>query len=1300
MSQIYLFADVDASQNSNQAYGPVDSQNFRVQSKHEVTGTKPAVAVVGGHVLAVQDPNDSSKINLILKPNHNELSEIFGYKIAFMVYKGIKKESLVKDGTQDENGQYELKDKGENDLIDHLRDTNDDNNNANGTSYDPGSNMLGLHLTDDNSMDEEAIDWLFRYDDDFGPVEVNAGDTLGNFAHEDNEEPDCAFEIYLHRFIEDHIVKESRNFDNEVTADSNDPPAKKEQILNYLDPAAFYGEYCKDECTVVVKDENDNEDEYEGKDAIFNNILSRFENKDALYLDIRNDNFYSYNFYEQFDIEGENIKYEFDGYNEEKTLYGSMHDQGSPDDWPIQVIRTQDITGLENHADPEIDLKIRFVHYPESKANVLIRNKRAKIEKDEIKWFNSSEWWRRQYLRIIDDKEIEGEWTEPFTMEIDLYNNGTGASSLIAGYYRIMYNRKEINPNHDQNDNPFPKKGILDNLFPIVEKPKLKPEEDTRVFMTGFERFVFFEPEDTENIPFRFYGVFKFGYVFEQNNAGGNRVILLAFADEVYFHPDDDNPGNLSKMETHKASGLSDGIQLENYFKMSTPTGVNPSVFFQKVEEGSDNIKVLRFEPGPIAPDSLPDFNLQSNYLAVYLTENEYEKLKNEDASEQDLDPKKHLRFLKLEGYENNEMQKEKQYFHENESPKPRFTHYYRSPLGIKGFDSNENYLEKEDGNEMDFSSLQGHDVDSELRTFNKLVYSTPTAANNEPGAKELENVSDHYFILPDEVFDENAPEYDEVEKLKLAIRDLYGLIPNHVSAVWSKYIHEGFKLGISLIEVKEDKVSSNEFPHPLFESEYNYDNLDKNFLETYPYSHFFEFISSWTENRIKNRFINIAGYHRLTGSIQIKEDTGEDPFEVTGLYMRSPFEIFHSRPNDFQNLDDRFKLIDLFIATALSKSNEVIENELDDIANNNDSLLNLDESDFHKFFNMVFEQENGEYRKPSEIRKEFQPKFNVKRDGNFREHLEHIREKGDLTINPEVLIDNIARLKERLDIILNNGSSSVEDWQDVVDPFVFYGSDPHNPITNTEYPVGGTNYEEFDSQHFDGFDNLSYQQYLLYIKQAVENYSHGSIKLKDLIKHNRHRDGRLFNLKSGFDEQAHPSYSKPFYVHSLIALNINNINTQRPPSWEVPIPDKAKRIYWADVLAHELGHAIAYLIYPERAYAYERNIRPAHKEEDDKSVTFPNYPYYYPGGHYRGSFTGFYACTLDAKVMHQQNQRYKDYLESEGLLGSGGRVELLNNKHKYDGGEDNVSEEINYDDSHDQGYCHNNLDPDFLKDS
>ncbi len=357
MADFFFFTDVESliSQDVADRFGPVSDLEYRADTKFNVSSNSKAYAVCDAFVLVQNDT--SSGINIILKPIVQPDFNIG--QISYFIYRGIDPASLI-------NG-INIATRTNNDLTEKVWHNQEvtDTNSETGPNV-PSVAMIGLSYSstgiDDLLVpDTDTIESVFFKADDYQLPMINAGDHIGNFIGGSIK---CGFEIIVERVGIEPTMKIARAQEHVIiitdllgTTDYEKflHFHKKEEILNYIDPAAFFGIFSHSQVGLKLKST---------ASATFTitDLILKFQNKNRIYLDIRNEYDYSYNYYYQygsslglsFDPEDTSLTIPvFDFYVENASLttsYGS---------WPIFIIENQIAIELyENESHGSMFLKM------------------------------------------------------------------------------------------------------------------------------------------------------------------------------------------------------------------------------------------------------------------------------------------------------------------------------------------------------------------------------------------------------------------------------------------------------------------------------------------------------------------------------------------------------------------------------------------------------------------------------------------------------------------------------------------------------------------------------------------------------------------------------------------------------------------------------------------------------------------------------------------------------------------------------------------------------------------------------
>lgn len=329
MSKFYFFTDLDllTTQSAAEAFGPAGSSGgndlFQVTSLHASSADANAYAVCDGIVFIQQNSADATLVNLILKPM---AQPPFAFpKIKFIIYRGIRKDSLI-NGT-------DIAASSNNDLTQSLWDSQTARNTSAGTSDNPPQEALGIDITGTGSVEDQFYRTGVTYQ---FPV-VRAGWSIGTFTS-----AGFGLDIMVESIGFDPTLDLVRNDTNviQVTSLSASPTQPetfehwhdKEAILNYIDPCAFYGSFYNSKFK-AKSSTSGNSGDTKKSDSIYDDVLVKFNNKNRVYLDIRNEYNFSFNYFKNY---GTDIQIAFDDTSSLTTQ--NYYTSG----WPLLAVDNSD----------------------------------------------------------------------------------------------------------------------------------------------------------------------------------------------------------------------------------------------------------------------------------------------------------------------------------------------------------------------------------------------------------------------------------------------------------------------------------------------------------------------------------------------------------------------------------------------------------------------------------------------------------------------------------------------------------------------------------------------------------------------------------------------------------------------------------------------------------------------------------------------------------------------------------------------------------------------------------------------
>jgi hypothetical protein len=358
---MHFFTEIDTLKNQNTsgnglAYGPSGSSGskdlFRVTSTHKTDGDAKAIAVCKGIILVQEQTGNSNLVNIVLKPFEQPPFEF--PKIKYFIYRGINKSSLV-SGSLVAGSQNALSSTNSN-LTQSIWI---DYKAFNGSTAEPPIALLGLGMNTANSpyKDSDSIDGIFNQINATHQLPVvQAGWHIGDFGADH-----VGFEIMFESLGFVPILEIARKSENaiEVTTLASSPTQAdffehwhdKEDILNYIDPCAFFGSFYNHD--LKVKNSNGSESLKKGE-TIYNDILINFINKNKCYIDIRNEFNFSLNYFKNYGTSATNNTTNIKlakGANASTTI--NYYTNG----WPILIL---DNSGFSNTSKSYQELTIQL----------------------------------------------------------------------------------------------------------------------------------------------------------------------------------------------------------------------------------------------------------------------------------------------------------------------------------------------------------------------------------------------------------------------------------------------------------------------------------------------------------------------------------------------------------------------------------------------------------------------------------------------------------------------------------------------------------------------------------------------------------------------------------------------------------------------------------------------------------------------------------------------------------------------------------------------------------------------------
>lgn len=414
---------------SEQRYGPdatTPETKFNLTTQFQLTNEAKAFACQDG-MMIVQKNNSysSSLVNVIIKPSNP--IRINGITVRYYIYRGIKLSGFL-SGSE---GNYSITPKNASTNTEFIasfwsyREKLEAKTSIPApTPYNIGYGDNNLPLSDPNNLNElRPVRDLFNGKAPAKAFHVKEGMWIGDFTTSTK----IAFEIQLESELRlTSTLNTCRTSSIHFETDNLTGLAlkrRKELIGTYIDPVAFFGMHCDIgvytttytgtvKNTPVLRKISTNTNFY-------SHIVSKFSNRNRVYLDIRSERGLSYNFYDTYKVSSSNpanIRL-----NSATVANATEYVTNG---WPILYFDT-----IINHNTNNNQLSFRL-HTGENTNPVLYL--------EDKKYSNVSSQSQKNFYKNSDIKETNpSNWTKNITL---YYPNARNAShSNIATLLKLFY---------------------------------------------------------------------------------------------------------------------------------------------------------------------------------------------------------------------------------------------------------------------------------------------------------------------------------------------------------------------------------------------------------------------------------------------------------------------------------------------------------------------------------------------------------------------------------------------------------------------------------------------------------------------------------------------------------------------------------------------------------------------------------------------------------------------------------------------------------------------------------------------
>lgn len=584
--QSYTFTDFTDinTQPANLAFGPLtgsETTKFRVTSSFTASSDVNAYAMVNGFVM-IQPGATADKVNLILRPFTQPIAGFS--KVKYIIYRGLRLDEFI--DSSDTTKVAAENSSSNSEWITQLYATHHNLNPggdflSKALGYDP-SNQSGSDLIDD---------YFFSTNADFQLPFISRGTQLGKF-FANGGSSDFGIDIVLEDRKYTPNLDYARTAFHEIDitglptgtdAEKFTKRIKQDEILNFMDLAAFYGIHHTEEGKVRRRNGSNNTETIPLAD-LYSDVIDKFATRNAVYVDIRNEVGDSLNFFTNYD-DGSGNQIQF---GTESGILTPMayHEHG----WPILIKDNASTPFNTNNDFNEAFLQLRI----DDNLSPMLFVKHGDLSTTAVK-----------------NKFVEGDdlisGTNPWTNEVGFTypNTGTSGAKLnVSWFLKLNYSRK-LDSNTVYPDTVVQTNYYADNLFGSIDAVQPWDSSDTT-------QWTVLQPDQyVDGSQSGFGQVSEKGIAIDQAQST-DRVIMYTnltddFASSQEFTPNSGQTSGTNQQESFLAEPmLFKGYNLEFNIINSSP-----------------NVTTLRFKPNPNNPVS------EQNTQILGLTKNQLDSLKS-----------------------------------------------------------------------------------------------------------------------------------------------------------------------------------------------------------------------------------------------------------------------------------------------------------------------------------------------------------------------------------------------------------------------------------------------------------------------------------------------------------------------------------------------------------------------------------------------------------------------------------------------------------------------------------------------
>jgi|GEM_PF-924358 len=299
MTSLFHFAEASlpTQPNLNLSFGAnpaAATTKFRLTSSFSLTAPSKAFAVFKGTFLLQQQTGNANKVNVILKPIQ---PEDFKLPVKYVIYRGLDILSFL--NANDLTAATTKVNTSGSELLVKMQQTQAERNP--GVTPVPDIPLQALFGDNLAPPITKKIDEFF-FSQQAGTSQLftaDGGMELGNFAA-----GDAGIEVILENPDFSPTVEMAKKAFYEVDVTGITDPAqkkkKREEIRHFIDPAAFFGLNSDIPGGLEYRDSGGARQPADNATKVYDNIVKKFATKNYIYLDIRSENGYSLNYYDNY----------------------------------------------------------------------------------------------------------------------------------------------------------------------------------------------------------------------------------------------------------------------------------------------------------------------------------------------------------------------------------------------------------------------------------------------------------------------------------------------------------------------------------------------------------------------------------------------------------------------------------------------------------------------------------------------------------------------------------------------------------------------------------------------------------------------------------------------------------------------------------------------------------------------------------------------------------------------------------------------------------------------------------------